>query len=255
MRPAVGLRSSAIWSAAAASSRRSDHHVDQRHLAMRVAPRADRARRPCASVRAPRRSRPRIRASPAAAVSAWASPGASASARRNDASAAAQSQSWPCCTEPSSRCASARSGASSSARCAASRARSKPSSIGAKPIPRLHLVDPRQPRPRQREIRVERKRLPEQRDRPVGVRLRRALAEELSLQVELEGLGVVAAPGGGLAHLGRRRAWRRGFGRRAQQCRAQLLDHRLRDVVLHGEDVVELAVVGLRPQVRVRRRP
>jgi hypothetical protein len=34
--------------------------------------------------------------------------------------------------------------------------------------------------------------------------------------------------------------------------RAQFRHDRLRDVVLHGEDIVELAVVGFRPQVRVR---
>jgi hypothetical protein len=41
-------------------------------------------------------------------------------------------------------------------------------------------------------------------------------------------------------------------GARAQQG-AQLLHHRLRDVVLHREDVVELAVIRFRPQVRIGR--
>ena len=36
-----------------------------------------------------------------------------------------------------------------------------------------------------------------------------------------------------------------------QQLDPELRDHRARDLVLHGEDVVERAVVGLRPQVHV----
>ena len=55
------------------------------------------------------------------------------------------------------------------------------------------------------------------------------------LQVERVGLGI-----------GRAR-----LRRRAEQRDLELLDHVGRDLVLDREDVVELAVVGLRPQVRV----
>ena len=43
----------------------------------------------------------------------------------------------------------------------------------------------------------------------------------------------------------------RAFGAVAQQRDLELLHHVGRDLVLDREDVVELAVVGLRPQVRV----
>src|SRR5205085_2511926 len=41
------------------------------------------------------------------------------------------------------------------------------------------------------------------------------------------------------------------LGRRAEQCDLELLHYVGRDLVLDREDVVELAIVGLRPQVRV----
>src|SRR5438874_449816 len=52
---------------------------------------------------------------------------------------------------------------------------------------------PRQPRPRQRKIRVDRQRALAEIDRPVGVRLRGPLAEALPLQVKLKAFRVVAA--------------------------------------------------------------
>ena len=118
--------------------------------------------------------------------------------------------------------------------------------------PRLRHVHPRKTGPCQRVVRVERQRLLEQRNRAVGVRLRHALTVELPLQVQLEGFRVVAAPERRLVHVGRGGRAGGRLGWRAQQRHAQLLDHRLRDVVLHGEDIVEFAVVGFRPEVRIR---
>ena len=89
--------------------------------------------------------------------------------------------------------------------------------------------------PRRGIARIDRQHLAVQR---VGLleRLGGALPSELDgLQVQRVGLGI------GRAHL----------RRRAEQRDLELLDHVGRDLVLDREDVVELAVVGLRPQVRV----
>ena len=91
-------------------------------------------------------------------------------------------------------------------------------------------------------------------DRPRGRVLVQLVAEELSLQVQAIRLGVVAAPLGRGLHLRDHLGGLGAVGGLAQQPFAQLLHHRLRDVVLHGEDVVELAVVRLRPQRLVLRR-
>ena len=74
------------------------------------------------------------------------------------------------------------------------------------------------------------------------------IAEELPLQVQAVGFSIVAAA--------RRCSFDVGFGARqgtvgggcAEQRGAQLFDDRFCDIVLHREDVFELAFVGLRPQ-------
>ena len=92
-----------------------------------------------------------------------------------------------------------------------------------------------QPVPRRGVARIDRQYLAVQR---VGLleRLGGVLPSELhGLQVKRVRLGI-----------GRAR-----LRRRAEQRDLELLDHVRRDLVLDREDVVELAVVGLRPQVRV----
>ena len=91
------------------------------------------------------------------------------------------------------------------------------------------------PCPRRSVARIDRQHFAVER---VGLleRLGRVLQSELDgLQVERVRLGI-----------GRAR-----LRRRAEQRDLELLDHVGRDLVLDREDVVELAVVGLRPQVRV----
>ena len=92
-----------------------------------------------------------------------------------------------------------------------------------------------QPGPRRGVARIDRQHLAVER---VGLleRLGGVLPPELhGLQVQRVRLGI-----------GRAR-----LRRRAEQRDLELLDHVGRDLVLDREDVVELAVVGLRPQVRV----
>jgi hypothetical protein len=99
--------------------------------------------------------------------------------------------------------------------------------------PRLYENILGQPGPRRRVARIDRQDLAQER---VGlfVRLCGALPCELaSLQVQRVGLGV------GRAHL----------RCRVEQRHLKLLHHVGSDLVLDREDVVELAVVGLRPNV------
>ena len=56
---------------------------------------------------------------------------------------------------------------------------------------------------------------------------------------------------GGLRDLGLRLAARVGIIGFTEQCAPQLLDDRVRNFVLGGEDVVERAVVGLGPEVGI----
>ena len=100
-----------------------------------------------------------------------------------------------------------------------------------------HLVDgvARQLRPRRRVPGIDREH-PAQKHVRLRETLRGSLPCELDgLEVERVGLGI-----------GRAR-----LGRRAEQRDLELLDHVGGDLVLDREDVVELAVVGLRPKVRV----
>ena len=92
-----------------------------------------------------------------------------------------------------------------------------------------------QPVPRRDVARIDRQHLAVKR---VG------LLERLGCELpsELDGLQVQRVRLG----IGRAR-----LRRRAEQRDLELLDHVRRDLVLDREDVVELAVVGLRPQVRV----
>jgi hypothetical protein len=97
------------------------------------------------------------------------------------------------------------------------------------------------------------RRLAQEFDRARGISLRHSLQEETSLQVEAVRLGIVGAPGGCHLHFLFSRGARARTEVLAEERRAKLRHHRLRDVVLHREDVVELAIVGLRPEMRVVR--
>ena len=107
--------------------------------------------------------------------------------------------------------------------------------VGQQALARLVGEVAGQPVPRRGVARIDRQHLAVER---VGLleRLGGELPSELDgLQIERVRLGI-----------GRAR-----LRRRAEQRDLELLDHVGRDLVLDREDVVELAVVGLRPQVRV----
>ncbi len=101
----------------------------------------------------------------------------------------------------------------------------------------------------ERELGLEDERLLQITDSSRGVLAREAIDEVPSLQIEPVRFGV------GTAAFHRRRDGRghlvacfrvRGL---AQQRRPQLLHHRLRDIVLHREDVLQRSIVGLRPEL------
>ena len=151
------------------------HHVDQRHAGDAFVPTADPARLPCASVRALRRTGRAPARGPGRRHQRVGVAGASSSARRNDASAAVQSQSWPCLHQAELDVRLRPGPAPVPGRAARPRGRARTLRRSARSRSPPAPGDPRQPRPRQREIRVERERLPEQLDRLVGVGLRGAL--------------------------------------------------------------------------------
>ena len=106
--------------------------------------------------------------------------------------------------------------------------------------------------PRQRILRVEAHRLPEMLDACRHACLCPASDQRPSLQVEPIRLRILPAPLRRGPHL--RLSLRRlpTYPAFSQERRSQLLHHRLRDVILHREDVFQLAVVGLRPQMSSR---
>ncbi len=114
-------------------------------------------------------------------------------------------------------------------------------------------VRPGKAGPGQREVRLQRDGLPEELDRARVVVAGDAIRAGAPFEVELVGDGVAAAALRGLRDLVRNRVFGRGWRLRLEQRAAQFDHDRLRDVVLHGEDVRQLAVVGLRPEMRVRR--
>ena len=117
--------------------------------------------------------------------------------------------------------------------------------------PGLRMVSPRQPGPRERKRRIAVERLPVETHAARDIGLGDAQDVEATLQIEPIGFGIVASAARGRLHLGDDIAARSGGRALAQQRRAQLGDHRVRDVRLNREDVVERAVVDFRPQVRI----
>ena len=178
-----------------------------------------------------------------------ASPGASSSARRTDTSAPRQSQSWCIWIRAIAACASARSGSSASARATVSRARAYPSVTGAQ----LKLASFAYARPSAAQASANAGSRTSACCRyPIALavssrvrRSRRCRACRLSRCAS----GSLARPFTGGRDLRRHRRARLGVRRLAQQGAAQFRHHRLRDVVLHREDVIQGPVVGLRPQV------
>ena len=77
---------------------------------------------------------------------------------------------------------------------------------------------------------------------------RQMIAEELPLQVQAVGLRIVAAAHGCGLDVGFGARQRTVGGGCAKQRGAQFFYDRFCDIVLHREDVIELAFVGLRPQ-------
>ena len=109
-------------------------------------------------------------------------------------------------------------------------------------------VRPSERRPSERKLRIDPQRLLQVADPPRRV-LRRLPTDEVPpLKEEAVRLGVGGAALHRGSHLRRRVLLRLRVGL-TEERRAQLRHHRLRDVVLHREDVVECTVVGLRPQV------
>ena len=94
----------------------------------------------------------------------------------------------------------------------------------------------RQARPGRGVVGIALARLPEVFDCTLEVFLAAPLEKETPLQGEVVGFRI---HGPGTRH-----------GRRAEQRQLQRLDHFACNVVLHDEDVVERAVIGLRPEVR-----
>ena len=117
------------------------------------------------------------------------------------------------------------------------------------------LIDerPRQAGPSERVLGIERERAFVALDRLRRSLPRQMALEELALQVERIRLGVLAATAAGGRHFRLDLGVLRGVRLGAEQRLAQFHDDGLRDVVLHGEDVVEFAVVAVRPQVGVLR--
>ena len=120
-------------------------------------------------------------------------------------------------------------------------------------VARLVGIRPRQSCPGQRVSRIERQRLLEVLDALRGVLARQALGQETTVEIEPMRFGIAGPAFGRNGQLGVHRVCCRRIGFAFHERQPQVLHYLVRNVVLHREDVLELAVIDLRPQVGVGR--